>query len=167
MKGSPVGGIKLVSKKPKIWTTYSLVSGHTHNASPRIPFLRALTSLSMHSGVIYLFPPNLNNLQAIAFIVPCTISRNCRFSMLGKKSRGKMSFHMHHIRLPIIVALFSFIFVSAGVSQTAKITSPAEATPGKFTDITAALGVHFEYQASHTSRKYLLETMGAGVALFD
>lgn len=41
------------------------------------------------------------------------------------------------------------------------------ATPGRFVDITAKTGIHFQYQASHTSRKYLLETMGAGVALFD
>jgi len=39
--------------------------------------------------------------------------------------------------------------------------------PGKFVDITAASGINFQYQASHTSRKYLLETMGPGVALFD
>jgi hypothetical protein len=34
-------------------------------------------------------------------------------------------------------------------------------------DVTSKLGVDFQYQASHTSRKYLPETMGAGVALFD
>ena len=39
--------------------------------------------------------------------------------------------------------------------------------PGKFVDITAASGVHFQHLASHTSKKYLLETMGSGVALFD
>ncbi len=36
-----------------------------------------------------------------------------------------------------------------------------------FVDVTQRLGVNFQYRASHTSRKYLLETMGAGVALFD
>jgi hypothetical protein len=36
-----------------------------------------------------------------------------------------------------------------------------------FVDVTAAKGLNFRYQSSHTSRKYLLETMGAGVALFD
>jgi hypothetical protein len=36
-----------------------------------------------------------------------------------------------------------------------------------FTDVTSELGLHFEYVASHTSRKYLIETMGSGVALFD
>src|SRR6266700_559146 len=36
-----------------------------------------------------------------------------------------------------------------------------------FTDVALELGLHFEYAASHTSRKYLIETMGSGVALFD
>ncbi len=40
-------------------------------------------------------------------------------------------------------------------------------TPGDFVDITAGSGIHFEGVASHTSRKYLIETMGSGVALFD
>jgi hypothetical protein len=39
--------------------------------------------------------------------------------------------------------------------------------PGHFVDATAKLGVHFQHVASHTSKKYLVETMGAGAALFD
>jgi len=39
--------------------------------------------------------------------------------------------------------------------------------PGLFVDITDMAGVHFQHQAPHTSRKYLIETMGSGVALFD
>jgi hypothetical protein len=39
--------------------------------------------------------------------------------------------------------------------------------PARFVDITEKAGVHFQHQAAHTSRKYLLETMGSGVALFD
>lgn len=38
---------------------------------------------------------------------------------------------------------------------------------GRFVDVTTASGVHFEGQAYHTSKKYLIETMGSGVALFD
>jgi hypothetical protein len=38
---------------------------------------------------------------------------------------------------------------------------------GQFADTTAKAGVHFQNVASHTSKKYLLETMGSGVALFD
>src|SRR5260370_26824514 len=40
-------------------------------------------------------------------------------------------------------------------------------TPSGFVDITSAVGAHFQYVASHTSKKYLPEAMGAGVALFD
>ena len=36
-----------------------------------------------------------------------------------------------------------------------------------FTDITAQSGVNFKHAASKTSLKYLLETMGGGVAIFD
>src|ERR1700719_1057578 len=46
-------------------------------------------------------------------------------------------------------------------------TDQAVSTPGSFVDLTSSLGVHFQYLASHTSRKYLPETMGAVVALFD
>ncbi|HEX4772909.1 MAG TPA: CRTAC1 family protein [Bryobacteraceae bacterium] len=45
----------------------------------------------------------------------------------------------------------------------------AQATRGPitFTDITKTSGITFTNQASHTSRKYLPETMGAGVAMLD
>jgi hypothetical protein len=39
--------------------------------------------------------------------------------------------------------------------------------PVQFVDVTADLGIHFVHQASPTTQKYLVETMGAGVALFD
>ena len=39
--------------------------------------------------------------------------------------------------------------------------------PGHFVDVTAASHVDFHHLASHTSKKYLLETMGSGIALFD
>jgi hypothetical protein len=37
----------------------------------------------------------------------------------------------------------------------------------KFIETSSALGINFRNMASHTSKKYLIETMGAGVALFD
>jgi hypothetical protein len=39
--------------------------------------------------------------------------------------------------------------------------------PGNFVDVTAKLGIRFKQEASPTSKKYLLSTMGSGVALFD
>jgi enediyne biosynthesis protein E4 len=52
-------------------------------------------------------------------------------------------------------------------AQGVKPANPAPSPPGEFSDITAASGVHFQHAAPHTSRKYLLETMAPGVALFD
>jgi enediyne biosynthesis protein E4 len=55
-----------------------------------------------------------------------------------------------------------------GKAQNGLITHPAAtAPPGKFVDVTTAIGVHFQGQAYHTAKKYLIETMGSGVALFD
>ena len=52
-------------------------------------------------------------------------------------------------------------------SQSATQSASQALVPGRFVDITEKAGVHFLHQAPHTSRKYLLETMGSGVALFD
>jgi enediyne biosynthesis protein E4 len=60
----------------------------------------------------------------------------------------------------------SLLLVFGSQPSTAQITPPAS-SQGKFVDVTQRLGVNFQYQASHTSRKYLPETMGAGVALLD
>jgi len=45
--------------------------------------------------------------------------------------------------------------------------TPAAGSSEAFVDVTSWLGINFQYRSSHSSRKYLLETMGAGVALFD
>lgn len=45
---------------------------------------------------------------------------------------------------------------------------PANESPAfQFTDITAAAKVDFKHEASPTTNKYLIETMGGGAALFD
>ena len=49
----------------------------------------------------------------------------------------------------------------------AKPAAPTPVVPAKFVDTAASAGIHFLHQAPHTSRKYLIETMGSGVALFD
>src|SRR5271156_3117285 len=57
------------------------------------------------------------------------------------------------------------------LSPSLRALSPAGPTPanipGLFIDVTAAGNVHFTAVASHTSKKYLMETMGSGVALLD
>jgi enediyne biosynthesis protein E4 len=65
-----------------------------------------------------------------------------------------------------ILALIAFTAIlSCGIFLIA--SEPAIPAPGKFVDITEHCGVHFIHKASPTSRKYLPETMGSGVALFD
>jgi enediyne biosynthesis protein E4 len=71
------------------------------------------------------------------------------------------------MRLPIIAAVLALLLVPSAQTQNSSSPDSAKPLPGKFTDVTSSLGVHFEYLASHTSKKYLLETMGPGVALFD
>jgi hypothetical protein len=63
---------------------------------------------------------------------------------------------------------FGVLLIGAAVArQTSPTASVEKPFPGKFTDVTSALGVHFKYLSSHTPKHYLLETMGGGVALFD
>jgi len=64
------------------------------------------------------------------------------------------------------ISLLSFAGMISGERESQKADSVA-AVAGRFADITTALGIQFEYRASHTSKKYLIETMGSGVALFD
>ena len=53
------------------------------------------------------------------------------------------------------------------LSKTPPPPGPQALSPLTFTDITAQSGINFRHAASKTPSKYLLETMGAGVALFD
>jgi hypothetical protein len=65
------------------------------------------------------------------------------------------------------IAWLTCTVLLSAAPQAAKNATTGSPTPGKFTDITTALGVNFRHFAPHTSRKYLLETMAPGVALFD
>ena len=72
-----------------------------------------------------------------------------RGSLLGKNSLAIRAF---------IVVVLAITWGMALHGQT---------VPGHFIDATQKLGVQFRQQASPTTKKYLLETMGSGVALFD
>lgn len=68
----------------------------------------------------------------------------------------------------VLVVAASLAFVTGPRSSAQSASKAVESAPREpFVDVTEHLGISFEYQSSHTSRKYLLETMGAGVALFD
>jgi hypothetical protein len=72
------------------------------------------------------------------------------------------------IRIALLIITVAFSLLSfAQDPPKAEKAPPMADTPGRFVDITKKSGVSFQYQSSHTSKKYLIETMGAGVALFD
>jgi hypothetical protein len=66
-------------------------------------------------------------------------------------------------------AIFLLVFgvVLIFISRIPVLAAQAGGASGHFVDATEKLGIHFRHQASPTSKKYLLETMGSGVALFD
>jgi enediyne biosynthesis protein E4 len=55
----------------------------------------------------------------------------------------------------------------AQIAPSNPSVAPNGAVSGKFVDVTEKLGIHLKQRASKTSKKYLLETMGSGVAVFD
>ena len=61
----------------------------------------------------------------------------------------------------------AFLACASIITVTSQSVPSPDIVPGKFLDVTQKLGINFNYQPSHTSKKYLLETMGSGVALFD
>ncbi len=69
--------------------------------------------------------------------------------------------------LPSRIAALLPSIALALFAQTAAPPPASIPTPGNFVDTTAKSGVHFTGVASHTARKYLIETMGSGVATFD
>ena len=73
--------------------------------------------------------------------------------------------------MPLSLRVRIFCVLLAALPAIAQQPPPAPAqqdiVPGNFVDITAKAGVHFQGRASHTAKKYLIETMGSGVALFD
>jgi hypothetical protein len=95
--------------------------------------------------------------------------------LASRQSAGRGRLAAEVWALARAMAVGMTISASAGWTQT-PATAPAPAAsegasvplvPGKFVDTTAASGVSFQGVASHTSKKYLIETMGSGVAVFD
>jgi hypothetical protein len=65
-----------------------------------------------------------------------------------------------------LVAAYAQI-ASTSTQSSSSGADSAKMVPGSFVDITQKVGIDFVHQAPHTSRKYLMDTMGSGVALFD
>lgn len=65
------------------------------------------------------------------------------------------------------ISLWLVLMAAATTAIPQERAKPDVPAAARFTDITDRAGVKFRYLSSHTSKKYLPETMGAGVALFD
>jgi len=90
--------------------------------------------------------------------------RVLRSGRLG--SRQSRSFHL--LLVSGLVAIGAWAQSAAPPPQTSVSgNNAATLVPGHFVDVTQKVGIKFVHQAPHTSRKYLIETMGSGVALFD
>jgi hypothetical protein len=65
----------------------------------------------------------------------------------------------------------SFLLTALAAAPAGKLLGAMRARATQpvieFEDVTAKSGIRFQHQASRTSRKYLPESMGAGVAIFD
>src|SRR5690349_3320798 len=90
-------------------------------------------------------------------------------------SRNGVSFHsLVQVLVGSLLHLCFLAFTIPAIAQTGGAKSNSIATPlqpvsgpGHFVDVTTKAHLTSVGQASHTSKKYLLETMGSGVALFD
>jgi hypothetical protein len=76
----------------------------------------------------------------------------------------------------LVVCAVGLLFLGQGDCQNTSATGHTTAStkpeanvsvPGNFVDVTEKLGIHFKQEASPTTKKYLLEAMGSGVALLD
>ena len=69
----------------------------------------------------------------------------------------------------VLLAVLTMATLSAFGQQPTPIakSDADQQVPGRMVDVTEKVGVKFLHQAPHTSRKYLIETMGSGVGLFD
>ena len=61
----------------------------------------------------------------------------------------------------------SMLLAASNIRAQQRTAAGSSPLPGTFVDVTTKKGIDFVAIASHTSRKYLLETMGSGVAMFD
>ena len=80
---------------------------------------------------------------------------------------GDFRFGVTNGNLLIVAVLASYAIVATAQQLPDHKSGDAKPSQPKFTDVTSTLGIGFQHIASHTSRKYLIETMGSGVALFD
>ncbi len=100
--------------------------------------------------------------RAVAFaMIPTQLHRN-RLAIQNNSRSARGIF----LNMFLAACLASVFLTSASSSAQTKPISLLD-TPANFVDVTQAARVRFQGKASHTAYKYLPETMGSGVALFD
>src|SRR6202030_1072740 len=62
---------------------------------------------------------------------------------------------------------FTITFPALLLAVSSTLLLPAADEPIRFTDVTAAAGIHFLHNSGRAGKKWLPETMGSGCALFD
>ena len=105
---------------------------------------------------------------------------DCNNARESDRPLGMRSFHKElgpSVRAASVACIGIVVIFANGIaasqspfqeSSSQRSSNPRSAPPpGLFVDVTEKLGIHFHQQSSPTSKKYLLETMGSGVALFD
>ena len=70
-------------------------------------------------------------------------------------------------RRPALVGIVLLATGCGGGEPASRAAAPAAARPIVFTDVTEAAGVRFVHDNGASSERYLPETMGSGVAIFD
>src|SRR5260370_82125 len=94
-----------------------------------------------------------------AFLVACALAPRTEMECMRFRPPNQLPLFL------ALVVLSAFPVIaqrdSVGKEEQAKKISP------KFIETSSALGIKFRNMASHTSKKYLIETMGPGVALLD
>lgn len=99
-----------------------------------------------------------------------------RNSLLGQDARAEPDLRLVDRRsllfifASMLAPIASAAGRAAGTQSARSLFQPPplpKLIPGNFRDVTSELGIDFRYLPSHTARKYLIETMAPGVALFD
>src|SRR5437870_6989254 len=123
--------------------------------------------------------PNLNDSHSER---ECLRPRRRRTSPQSKRSLRTLEFFLKYC--PVILTIVCFCstniaqqptptprpgrsYSSGELPKSPPPPGPKGQSPVTFTDITAQTKINFIHQGSPTSIKYLLETMGGGVAMFD
>jgi enediyne biosynthesis protein E4 len=71
------------------------------------------------------------------------------------------------VALIVLLALAPWVAIGQNISPAKREPASEQPVPGRFVDVATKAGITFLHQAPHTTRKYLIETMGSGVGLFD